>query len=163
VEVTEQEPSGGTLATGAVAALAAAVAGAIAWGLIVRWTEYEVGIVAWAIGWLAGTAAVLGARGARGVPLQAAAVVAALLGVLLGKYLGFAWAVQADIEELGPVGELVFDSGLLSGDMRGLFRDELESVFGWFDLLWVGLAAFTAWRVPARPAPATPDPPPTVE
>jgi hypothetical protein len=30
--------------------------------------------------------------------------------------------------------------------MRSFFREELDAVFGWFDLLWVGLAVFTAWR-----------------
>jgi hypothetical protein len=42
----------------------------------------------------AGTAAVAGGRGARGMPVQVAAVVAALLGILLGKYLSYAWALQ---------------------------------------------------------------------
>ena len=153
--------SGRNLAVGAAAALAAAVAGAIVWALIVRWSDYEIGVVAWAIGWPAGTGAL---RGARGVPLQVAAVVAALVGVLLGKYLGIAWVVRDELEELGPAGELVFgDPGLFSGDMRAAFRDELGSVFGWFDLLWVGLAAFTAWRVPAHQSHPVWEQPPRAE
>jgi len=32
------------------AALLAALAGGVAWGLIVKWTGYEVGIVAWGSG-----------------------------------------------------------------------------------------------------------------
>ena len=32
--------------------------------------------------------------------------------------------------------------------MFRFFREDLDNVFGLFDLLWVGLAVFTAWRVP---------------
>ena len=38
--------------------------------------------------------------------------------------------------------------GLLSSEMFRFFRENLDDVFGLFDLLWVGLAVFTAWRVP---------------
>ena len=140
------------LAPAALAALGAALAGGVAWGLIVKATDYEVGIVAWAIGFLAGTAAVLVARDARGLPLQIAAVVAALLGILLGKYLGYAWAAENAIEPLG------LEVDILSTPMVRAFRDDLDLVFGWFDLLWVGLAAFTAWRATMPPArePAAP-------
>ena len=43
--------------------------------------------------------------------------------------------------------------------MFRIFRENLDDVFGLFDLLWIGLAVFTAWRVPQieqpEPAPAT--------
>ncbi len=32
--------------------------------------------------------------------------------------------------------------------MFRIFRENLDDVFGLFDLLWIGLAVFTAWRVP---------------
>ena len=35
-----------------------------------------------------------------------------------------------------------------SSDMFSFFRDDLDAVFGLFDLLWIGLAVFTAWRIP---------------
>ena len=40
--------------------------------------------------------------------------------------------------------------------MFTLFREDLDMVFGLFDLLWVGLAVFTAWRLaqPDAPEPA---------
>ena len=46
--------------------------------------------------------------------------------------------------------------GLFSSDMFTFFREDLEHVFGLFDLLWVGLAVFTAWRLtqPDAPEPA---------
>jgi hypothetical protein len=142
------------IAAAAGAALAAAAVGGVVWGLIAQSTEYEIGIVAWAIGWLAGTAAVFGARGGRGLPLQIVAVVAGLLGILLGKYLSFALVLQEVAEEVGA------EIGLFSSEMRTAFRDDLGTVFGWIDLLFVGLAVYTAWRVPM---PRTPELPPARE
>ena len=48
--------------------------------------------------------------------------------------------------------------GLFSSDMFRFFREDIENVFGLFDLLWIGLAVFTAWRVPQI---ELPEPPPT--
>ena len=137
------EPAG-SLALAVPAALAAAVAGGIAWGLIVKWTDYEVGIVAWGIGFLTGTAVVFATRGGRGPALQAIAIVAALVGILLGKYLSYAFSVQEQLEQVGV------SLGLFSSEIRTSFREDLDQVFGLFDLLWVAFAVYTAWRVPQR-------------
>ena len=147
--MAEPSPS---LLPAVAAGLVAAIVGGIAWGLIVKVSDYEVGIVAWGIGFIAGTAIVLATRGAKGRPLQVIAVVSALLGILLGKYLSYAFVVQEDADAAG------IDIGLFSGDMFSFFREDLDAVFGLFDLLWVGLALFTAWRIPQvdepQPAPA---------
>ena len=147
------EPSS-SLLPAVAAGLVAAIVGGIAWGLIVKISDYEVGIVAWGIGFIVGTAIVLATRGAKGRPLQVIAVVSALLGILLGKYLSYAFIVQEDADAAG------IDIGLLSGDMFSFFREDLDAVFGLFDLLWAGLAVFTAWRIPQvdepQPAPAAP-------
>ena len=135
------EPSGSLLPAIAVG-LGAAIVGGVVWGLIVKISDYEIGIIAWGIGFLAGTAVVLATRGAKSRPLQVIAVVCALVGVLLGKYLSFAFSVQDEAEALG------FSIGLLSSEMFRIFRENLDDVFGLFDLLWIGLAVFTAWRVP---------------
>jgi hypothetical protein len=133
------------IATAAAVALTAALAGGVAWALIVRATDYEIGLVAWGIGWLAGTAALAAGRGVRGTPVQVVALVAALLGILLGKYLSFGWALQESAREVG------MSFGLFSSEMRTFFRESLGDVFGWMDLLFVGLAVSTAWRIPSRP------------
>ena len=134
------------------AGLVAALVGGIAWGLIVKISNYEVGFVAWGIGFIAGTAVVIASRGAKGRSLQVIAVLSALLGILLGKYLSYAFAVQEEAKSFGA------SIGLVSGDMFSFFREDLDSVFGLFDLLWVGFAVFTAWRIPqvdeSEPAPA---------
>ena len=91
---------------------------------------------------MTGTAVVFATRGGKGPVLQAIAVGSALLGILLGKYLGYAFEIQDQAEEAGV------SIGLFSSEMRTFFREDLDQVFGLFDLLWVGLAVFTAWRVP---------------
>ena len=136
-----------------VAALAAGIVGGVVWGLIVKWSNYEVGIVAWAIGFIAGTAVVTVAGRARGPHLQAIAVAGAVVGVLLGKYLSFAFAVQEDAESIGV------SLGVLSSEMFRFFRENLGDVFSLFDLLWIGLAVFTAWRIPGEAQPAASPPP----
>lgn len=134
------EPRAQALPIAVGAGVVAAIVGGVLWGLIVKWSDYEVGIVAWGIGFVVATAILLATRGAKGRPLQVVAVVCALLGILLGKYLGYALIVQ---EEASSFGESI---GLFSGDMVSFFREDLGNVFGLFDLLWVGLAVFTAWR-----------------
>jgi hypothetical protein len=133
--------------------LIAAIIGGVAWGLIVKLSDYEVGFVAWGIGFLVGTAVVLATGGAKGRQLQITAVVLALVGVLIGKYLGFALIVQEDAESFGA------SIGLFSEEMFRLFREELDTVFGLFDLLWVGLAVFSAWRIPQVEEPELPPAP----
>ena len=102
-----------------LAGLVAAIVGGTAWGLISKYTDYEVGVVAWGIGFLTGFAVERAAGGRRSADLQAIAIVSALLGVLLGKYLGFAFAVQAAEQDFGT------QTGLLSGEMFSLFRHNL--------------------------------------
>ena len=135
------EPSG-SLLPAVAAGLVAGVVGGVVWGLIVKISDYEFGIVAWGIGFVAGTAVVFASRGAKGPPLQVIAVVSALIGVLLGKYLSYAFVVQEEADKAGV------NLGLFSSQMFRFFREDLDNVFGLFDLLWIGLAVFTAWRVP---------------
>jgi hypothetical protein len=146
------EPSA-SLVPAVAAGLVAAIVGGAVWGLIVKITGYEVGIIAWGIGFVAGTAVVFATRGAKGPELQAIAVASALVGILIGKYLSFGFDVQDEADTLG------FSIGLFSSEMFRIFRENLSDVFGLFDLLWVGLAVVTAWRVPqivaAEPAAPT--------
>jgi hypothetical protein len=135
------EPSA-SLFPAVAAALVAAIVGGIVWGLIVKFSDYEVGIVAWGIGFVTGSAVVAATRGAKGPSLQAIAVVAALIGILLGKYLSYAFVIQEQADAAGV------SIGLVSSEMFRFFREDLSKIFGLFDLLWVGLAVVTAWRVP---------------
>jgi len=149
--VREERPAAAALLPALLAGLVAAVVGGIVWGLIVKWTEYEVGFVAWGIGFLVGLAVVTAAR-TRGLVLQVVAVLFALLGILIGKYLSFVWSLQELAAEDGV------ELPVLSFDTIDLFRDNLGIVFDWIDLLWVGLAVLSAWRAlqPEGPEPAQP-------
>jgi hypothetical protein len=96
-----REVRSGVLLNATLAGVVAAIAGGVVWGLIVRWSDYEIGFAAWGIGFIVGTAVVFGARHRRGLPLQLIAVVLALAGIVLGKYLAFVWIGQ---DELGKAG-----------------------------------------------------------
>jgi hypothetical protein len=137
-----RESHSNTVLTALGAGLVAAVVGGVIWGLIVRWTEYEVGFVAWGIGFIVGTAVVFGARNLRGLPYQLIAVTLALLGIAIGKYLGFVWVGQ---DELGKLG---IELPVFSRDTLDLWWDARRDVWSWWDLLWVGLAVVTAFRIP---------------
>jgi hypothetical protein len=153
-----REERSGTVLTAALAGIGAAVVGGIAWGLIVKWTDYEIGFAAWGIGFIVGTAVVFGAQGRRGTPFQLLAVVLAVVGIVLGKYLAFVWIGQDILDEVGA------SLPIFSTDTVRLFWDSKSDIFGGWDLLWAGLAVVTAFRIPQeeqeRPAPETGPAPP---
>ena len=137
-----REERSGVVLTAALAGLGAAVVGGVAWGLIVKWTDYEIGFAAWGIGFIVGTAVVLGAQGKRGAPFQLLAVVLALVGIVLGKYLAFVWVGQDVFDKVG------LSLPIFSTDTMRLFWDTKSDVWGGWDLLWAGLAVVTAFRIP---------------
>ena len=137
-----REVRSGVFLLGALAGLVAAIVGGVVWGLIVRWTDYEIGFAAWGIGFIVGTAVVLGSQGTRGLPLQVIAVLLALFGIVLGKYLAFVWVGQ---DELGDSG---FELPVFSKDTMDLFWDLRSDIWSFWDLLWAGLAVVTAFRIP---------------
>jgi len=130
--------------------LLAAIVGGAVWGLIVILSDYEVGFVAWGIGFLAGFLVVRFAGGRKGVPLQAIAIVSSLVGIVLGKYIAYVYFIKEAVRE--QVSEEAADSiGYFDTDVMRAFREDFSNVFGGYDLLWAGLAIFTAWRM-ARPS-----------
>ncbi len=131
------------------AGFAAAIVGGVAWGLLVSKTDYELGIVAWGIGGLAGLATLWAARGRMGLQVQLTAVVAAVLGIVLGKYLSYVDLVKDTLStEFGPGAEDVVET--FSSTTVRFFIEDLDQIVSAFDLLWVGLAVVTAWRLPMR-------------
>ena len=143
------EPSG-SLVRAIGGGLIAAIVGGVAWGLIVKLSDYEVGFVAWGIGFLAGFLVVRFAGGRKGVPLQAIAIVSSLVGTVLGKYIAYVYFLKEAVRE--QVSEEAADSiGYFDTDVMSAFREDFSNVFGGYDLLWAGLAIFTAWRM-ARPS-----------
>jgi len=144
-----------SLSGAVVAGLLSAIIAGLLWGYVAKWTGREFGYLALAVGAVVGLAISQVSRGGPGV--QGIGVVSALLGILIGKYLAFAFTTR---DQLG------LPYGVFSGDMFRLFRDSLSDVFDLYDVLWVLLAIAAAWfflrpeEAPARPerAPATANP-----
>lgn len=127
----------------------AAVIGGLIWAAIVITTGYEIGYVAWGIGVLAGIGVVLFAKGKKGVHLQIVAVLASVLGMVIGKYGAFFhFLKEAVAEEYGA--EAVAQMSLLSLGTMEFFFASIGSMLGGFDFLWILLAVSTAWGIPKQ-------------
>lgn len=83
---------------GIVAALIAAVVGAVIWGLIAKFSGYEVGYVAWGIGAAIGFASNRLGGGA-GVANGALCAALALVAIAGGKVAGSMWTMEDDLAE----------------------------------------------------------------
>lgn len=139
--------SNAILLRAALATTAAAVLGGLVWGGIVAATGTEIGFVAWGIGLLTGGAAILLSKGERGLPLQLMAVVSSILGIAIGKYISFYVALKGVVaEESGA--EAAESLSPFSSEVFSFFQEVSSEIFSPFDLVWVGLAVFTAWRIP---------------
>jgi signal peptidase I len=138
-----------------LAGIAVAVAGGVAWGLVAKWTGREFGFLAWGVGILAGLVCVQVGGKRKTFSLQVIAILTAALGVLVGKYLAYAFVVRG-----GPASEFGVAPAVLSGEMFRLFRADLRSVFGLLDILWFGSAIASAGLI-ARPEWPEVEAPPT--
>jgi len=81
--------------------LLATVVGCVLWYAVVVITNFEVGIVAIAIGWLVGTAVMFGAGRKRGLILQIVAVLITLVALLFSEYLIVRHFVVKNLAEEG--------------------------------------------------------------
>lgn len=109
--------------------------GAAIWAGIGYATGYEIGWIAWGVGVLAGIGVAAAADGEEGWGPGIVAALCGLVGVLAGKYLAFRLT-------LGQVaGELGLDADQLNAVIS--FTDSLSA----WDLLWLGLATFTAFQI----------------
>ena len=116
-------PTGADLALALVGGLVGAIVGGIVWGYLLKTTKTELGIVAIGVGVLAGFGVALLARGKHGRPFQVIAALAALVGILWGKYFGFVILGREVLEsEFGIPGDTL---PLFSGDTFSLFTERL--------------------------------------
>lgn len=145
--VEQEQFSAGGLVPALVGGILGALVGGAVWAGIVVVTDYEVGFVAWGIGALCGFAVVMFTRGSKGFPLQVIAVVTSVLGIAIGKYFSFYhFLKQVVIEEEGA--EAAEQLSVISPNVIAYFVQTLPQTLGLYDLLWVGLAVFTAWGIP---------------
>jgi len=143
----EEEFSGEVIVPAAAGGLVASIAGGVVWGEIVINTGYEIGFVAWGIGWLSGMAVVKLAQGKKGMPLQVLAVVSSVLGILVGKYLTFFHVFKEMLEGQGNAEAAASLSVFSMGFIR-FFFENLGNMAGGYDILWIVLAVWTAWSIP---------------
>jgi hypothetical protein len=131
---------------GAVGGLLGALAGGIVWGLILQFTEYEVGYVALGIGLLCAWAVGYFSYGGKGTLFQLIAIVCSVIGIFLGKYYGFYVVVKEIVaEDYGA--EYAATISLFSADVITFFMENLTEIVDLFDILFIGLAVYMAWKM----------------
>lgn len=123
-------------------AVIAAIIGGTLWGIIVILLDYELGLAAWAIGGMAGYAVVLSSQEAVNQKHQVIAVLASLLGIILGKYIAFVYWMNSNFNALFSE---VFD-----GNTFSYFTRYFTSFFNAIDIVFIGLAIVTAWQIPGK-------------
>jgi hypothetical protein len=144
-QAEKENLSAGSVLVALLAAGVAAILGGLLWGLIVRLTDYEIGYMATGIGLLSGFAIVWFSN-RRGTPLQIIAVVFALIGIGIGKYLSF-FAVRKDFLALEYGEAAVQGLSVLSIEALQFFFSATGDLFSPYDLLWIVLAVVAAWRI----------------
>lgn len=121
-----------------IAALVAAIVGGSIWATIGVTTGYELGIVAWAIGGMAGYAVAMPSKDNITAIHKIVAVLASLIGIFLGKYIFFCNQYTGGLAKL-------FDSKTID-----VFFKNLDIYFGGMDIVFVILAVATAWQIPSQ-------------
>ncbi|MFC9706524.1 hypothetical protein ACFTRD_00025 [Paenibacillus sp. NPDC056933] len=130
-----------------VGGLLAAIVGGIVWAVIAALTERELGLIAIVIGALTGYAVVLFSNKQIATVHKVIAVIFALIGILLGKYLTVVYFTSELFSDAGMM-DLVFD-----GEMVSAFVDTFTDYFSEpIDLLFIVLAIVSAWQIPGRMA-----------
>jgi hypothetical protein len=130
-----------------IAGTMSAIIGGMLWGKIAIKTGYEIGFVAWGIGVVCGYAVVKATQGKKGLPLQMIAAIASLIGILIGKYDVFYDGLkQYAFEAGGPEAVVMMSPFSIQG--IGSFIKNLGAFSG-YDILWIGLAVWSAWKISA--------------
>ena len=137
------------LVFGAVGGLIAAIIGGVIWGVIVDITDYEIGLVAWGIGLLCGFAVLTASQGSKGSLFQIIAVLFSILGIFIGKYYSF-YAIFKDVIEEGFGAAVAAEVSLFDPEIFQIFLEGLGELVGAYDLLWIGFAVYTSWRLLAK-------------
>ena len=120
---------------------------AVVWAVIVHVSQFEIGIVASLIGFAVAKAMLVVTGKRRGAALQWLAVVLSVIGVACGKLMLLAWQVVDYLNSQSiPV-----TPRLVLHIVSSMVSNEPTSVFRGFDLLWMGIAAFAAFRLCKAP------------
>jgi len=146
--------------TAILGAALAAVAAGVAWGLLVKLRGGELDAAPVLVGLVVGLATRFfgGGEGRDSGGLHAIAAAFTLVGVLIGKYLTFAYVYAETIPTEATTQPTPIDTGVVSTDTLRLFVENLGLSFGAMDGLWVliGLATAMLALVPSEEAQAQP-------
>jgi hypothetical protein len=130
-----------------IGGLIAAILGGVVWAVVAAMTEYEVGLIAILVGVLCGYAVVLFSNKQIATVHKIIAVVFALVGILLGKYLTVVYFTSELFTDVSVL-TLVFD-----GEMISAFTETIKEYFSEpTDWLFIVLAIVSAWQIPGRMA-----------
>ena len=146
----DQEAAALTYIMAAIGGLVGAVVGGIIWAAIAIIANLEIGYVAIGVGALAGWGVVMGTNRRKGLPFQSIAVVTALFGLFVGKYLAAVFFYRDVL--IGEFGEAVVNEiglGPLFTDVFQFFPDYLSASFEIIDILFVVIAIAAAWGIPS--------------
>lgn len=113
-----------------VLAVAFALIGSIAWGVIQWHTGFLAGPIAYGIGWAAAMGVLLGNGRCHGTGSAAIAAAVAIIGVAMAKVC-------------------VLIVAQLDGTTFDDWFGALMAQFGWLDAVWFGLAIWPAWATAA--------------
>lgn len=142
-----QRVTSGSMLSGTIGGVLAAVVAGALWAIIVRLTDYEIGFMAWGLGLAVGVGVALFARGRRGRSLQIIAVGASVFGIVVAKYFIFVYLLQQTVlKQYGP--ESAARVAYFSTKVIQLFFSSLTAMVSPYDALWVLLAVVTAWKIP---------------
>ncbi len=114
----------------------AGLVGAGIWYAIAAFTGYEVGYIAWGIGFIVGFGAAMG--GKVGTPANGLlAAVLSAASILLGKFL----ATRA------AIADYLVEEGIDAAPTTSMVMEILPETLGIIDIVFFGLALYTAWQV----------------
>jgi hypothetical protein len=137
--VAQNSVSPAVLGAAAAAGLLTALAGAAVWAITVHVTRWSIGYIALFIGYGVGKACLFASGQRRSISLQYLATALAVIGVAVGKLGVVFWQIASFLQ---ADGEPVTVHNLLA-----ILQENFRSVGDPFDLLWMGLAAYSAWRM----------------
>lgn len=121
--------------------LIGALVGGTILGLIVIFTDYEIGMIAWLIGLITGYAASTQVKGSNVMNFQIIAVITSLIGIVFGKYVYYSYFLSDYVNgEFGMFDSIIF----------AFFREDFTSLFAFMDIVFILLAIITAWQIPAK-------------
>ena len=87
-------------------------------------------------------------RGKRGAPYQGIAAISAVLGIVVGKYFTYIHFLKEAVRQQFGGGDAASEVSMFSRDVFDFFLDDISIEFSGWDILWIGFAVYTAWRIP---------------